>query len=89
MHDFETEKYLNETSENTFRIALCKLRTSSKDLETGQHLNIPRQGRVCSNCNMRTVENEYHFLLVCLKDTELRNKYLKHYCFRWLSINKF
>ena len=90
-HDFNQETYLSCISENKFRIALCKLRTSSHDLqiEVGRYTNIPRQERICINCNMRVVENEYHLLLVCPKHRELRNKYLNNYYCRWQTLTKF
>jgi hypothetical protein len=38
---------------------------------------------------MQMVEKEYHFLLVCPKHTEIRNKYLKLFYCRWPLLRKF
>ena len=42
--------------------------------ETGRHSNISRENRLCTKCNLRMVENEYHFLLVCPLYIEIRRK---------------
>lgn len=90
-HDFKLEKYLSVVMENKFKIALSRFRTSSHNLmvETGRYNNTPRNQRLCLSCNMQTIENEYHFLLVCPKYRELRNKYFKPYYCHWPSLNKF
>ena len=50
-----------------------KFRTSSHDLalEHGRYTNLHRNERICNNCNTGAIENEYHFLLICPKFTEL------------------
>ena len=71
--------------------ALTSFRVSSHKLqiERGRHLNIPRNERICRNCNSNMIENEYHFLLICPKYSDLRNKYIKRYYFTWPTIQKF
>jgi len=68
------EKYLYCIQTKRFRIALTKLRLSSHDLaiERGRHVHVPRNERYCRNCTKQTIENEYHFLLVCPKFASLR-----------------
>ena len=34
-------------------------------VERGRYQNVERNGRICKNCNMNMVEDEYHFLLAC------------------------
>ena len=70
------EKYLYCIQTKRFRIALTKLRLSSHDLaiERGRHVHVPRNERYCRNCTKQTIENEYHFLLVCPKFASLRRK---------------
>ena len=70
------EKYLSCIHTKRFRIALTKLRLSSHDLaiERGRHFNVPRNERYCRNCTMQTIENEYHFRLVCPTFAFLRRK---------------
>ena len=78
-HSSEREKYLKCISTDKFRIALSKFRLSSHHLaiELGRHLNIPRENRLCPNCNQNVVENEYHFLLTYTKYYHLPKQYLK------------
>ena len=50
-------------------------------IERGRYENTPRDERICKNCNLNMVENEYHFLLVCPMYRDLRRKYSKmYYC---------
>ena len=77
--------------ENRYRTALTRFRLSSHDLliETGRYTNIERNNRICINCEMNMIENEYHFLLMCPKYRELREKYIKRYYYTWPNIQKF
>jgi hypothetical protein len=43
-------------------------------IEKGRHLKISRGKRLCQVCNQ--IEDEHHFLFVCNKNLDLRNKYL-------------
>jgi hypothetical protein len=90
-HDFELEKYLLIHLEGKYRISLTKFRISAHNLriETGRYENTPLENRLCTFCNMRQIENEYHFLLVCPNYRELRTKYFKPYFCHWPNINKF
>ena len=90
-HDFKPEKYLNVVSENKYKVALSKFRTSSHDLriETRRYDNILQDQRLCISCNMGKVEDEFHFLLVCPKYRDLRSKYFKRYFCHWPTINNF
>lgn len=38
---------------------------------------------------MNSIENEYHFLLICPLYTDLRRNYLKQYYCHWPTLNKF
>ena len=90
-HTFGFEKYLDFIKDVKFRIALSKFRTSSHDLaiEKGRYINLDRNNRVCNNCNLKLIENEYHFLLICPKYSELRSKYIKRYYYTWPTVQKF
>ena len=83
--------YLDFIYEKKFKTAFTKFRLSSHDLaiERGRYENIPRDERICKNCNLNMVENEFHFLLVCPKYRDLRRKYLKRYYCQWPTLNKF
>ena len=90
-HSFEFEKYLDFVKEPKFRIALTRFRTSSHDLaiEKGRYINVPRENRICINCNSNLVENEFHFSMTCRKHSELRSKYIKRYYYTWPTLQKF
>ena len=90
-HNFQIENYLDFIYEKKFKTAFTKFRLSSHDLaiERGRYENIPRDERICKNCNLNMVENEFHFLLVCPKYRDLRRKYLKRYYCQWPTLNKF
>ena len=90
-HSFEQEKYLNVITEQKFRIALCKFRSSAHNLaiERGRHSNVQKEDRKCIFCNSGAIENEYHFLLVCSKFDDLRKKYFSKFYCHWPTLNKF
>jgi hypothetical protein len=90
-HAFERERYLEVITDQRFKNALARFRTSSHrlNIEIGRYNNVPRDQRVCLSCNMNILENEYHFLLVCPKYRELRRKYLKNYYCHWPTLTKF
>ena len=62
-HDLELEKYLTINIEQKYKLALTRFRVSSHNLqiETGRYEDLPRQQRLCQLCNMRKIENEFHF----------------------------
>ena len=70
-HEFVLEKYLNLQFENKYKVALTRFRTSSHDLfiETGRYENVPRNQRLCKFCNIKQIEDEYHFYW-CVQSTE-------------------
>ena len=89
--DTSCESYLNKITLNKYKFALSRFRLSSHNLalETGRYNNIPKENRICTFCNMNKIESEYHFLLVCPLNAELRRHYLPQYYCRWPSITKF
>ena len=48
-------------------------------IESGCKYNILQNDRTCKNCNFGFMENEYHFLLICPKFSDIRAKYIKNY----------
>ena len=90
-HTFELEKYLTLNIDQKYKIALTRFRTSSHSLsiETGRYDDTAREQRICQSCNMNKVESEFHFLLVCPKYRELRQKFFKPYFCHWPTLNKF
>ena len=90
-NSFEQEKYLETIKINKYRIALSKFRLSSHKLriESGRHEGIGINERICTQCNMHVIEDEFHFLLVCPKYYNFRTQFLKPYYYRWPTLHKF
>ena len=76
---FEYEKYLDTILDIRHRITLTKLRISAHklEIERGRYLNVPRNNRTCIICDLNTLENEFHFLCICPRLTQLRNQLYK------------
>ena len=51
-------------------------------IETGRFYNIERNMRTCNVCYENTIEDEYHFILVCKKYDNIRKIYIKQYYWR-------
>ena len=70
---------------------MTRFRCSAHNLriEEGRSRNIDREQRVCTNCNMNVIENEYHFLLVCPLYSKIRKDCLPKYYCHWPCIRKF
>ena len=76
------------------RKTLANFRCSSHNLliEKGRRLNIERDYRFCPFClerNVFTIEDEFHFFMVCPMYTDLREKYFKPDWKIILSLHKF
>lgn len=83
------EKYLSCMVNTKYRVALTKFRISAHRLgiEEGRFRNIIRNERFCIYCNMRSVEDENHFLLICPYYYEIRTSCLPRYFCTWPTIN--
>ena len=73
-----------------FRVAMSKLLLSSHNLliETGlwhRPRSIPREDRTCNMCNK--LEDEYHFIIECSLNTDLRRTYIPRYY--WCNANMY
>ena len=74
----EPEKYLSLNCHKSLITTFARFRCSSSSLaiEEGRHHNIAPHLRFCKVCNLMEVEDEYHFLLICEKYNDLRQKFL-------------
>ncbi len=45
------------------------------EIEKGRWRNIPREDRLCKQCNMPTIENISHFMLICPKTNTIRERF--------------
>ena len=85
------EKYLACVTSNKFKRSLCKFRICAHKLsiEEGRWAHVPDNERICKCCNLSSVEDEFHFLLVCPAYHHLRNVYLPLSVFRYPTVEKF
>ena len=90
-HNFDMEPYLHKIIIEKYKVSLTKFRLSSHDLriEKGRYDGTNRENRKCLNCNMGVIEKEYHFLLICPKFYNIRQKFIKEYYCRWPTVQKF
>jgi len=90
-NEFIFENYLDFITIRKYRIALTRFRVSSHDLaiERGRYINVPRNERKCIYCNSNILENEYHFLLICPRYSDLRSQFIKRYYYTWPTLQKF
>jgi len=70
---------------------ITRLRLSAHNLctATERYRNIERSQRLCLNCELVEVEDEYHFVLICPKYIEIRKKYIKKFYYIRPSMFKF
>ena len=73
-----------------FRFCLTSFRISAHTLaiEQGRHAGLPRIQRVCL-CDKITVEDEFHFCLVCPVFKDIRCKCIAPYYYLYPSPLKF
>ena len=57
--------------------------------EEGRFRNSERCMRLCQFCNMNMIEDEFHFVLVCLAFRDLRRDILHKYYCTWPTTTKF
>ena len=73
--EFKLEHYLTNIKNPSQRRIFTQFRLSNHKLqiEYGRYQNIPRNERLCKNCDNNTVEDEYHFAFECQNYQTLRN----------------
>lgn len=84
------EKYITCVTNIKHRTALTRLRCSDHKLsiEEGRFRNIERTQRLCTKCNMGSIENEYHFVLVCPFYRDITKESLPKYYNTWPTQQK-
>lgn len=75
--NYTLQAYLSQTENFEHRRAMSKLRISAHDLqiERGRYSGTPREERLCKYCDV--VEDEIHFLDVCIHYDDLRKELLQ------------
>lgn len=79
---FGYKSYLDIVNIGKFRYALSRLRLSSHRLEVevgrwAKPDRIPLEERLCTTC--QKLEDEFHFVLECIRYNDLRNLYIARY----------
>ena len=88
---FGREKYFSILRDERFRNALCRFRVSAHSLriEADRHIYRNRADRICCYCDTSSIEDEFHFCLICPFYNDLRVKYLPKYFYNIPSMEKF
>ena len=75
----------------TERPVVTKFRTSNHKLpvEKGRFSKLPRNKRICENCDCNKLCDKYHFLLECPALNDIRKKIIKKYYWQRPNILKF
>ena len=88
-------RYLDDVESTYLRKTLIRFRVSSHRLEietgrhNGRHNETPKEERICTYCNLRAIETDFYFWLVCPKYSNMRRKYFSKYFCHWPNIPKF
>ena len=71
--------------------SLAKIRCVSHklEIEKGRDNHVPRSERLCMNCNLRVIEDEYHVILICPKFLDLRIIFLSPKYYTQPSLEQF
>ena len=61
------EPYLSYITNVKYRVAICRLRTSSYNLpiEMGRYIGLKTEERICNKCNLNEVGSELHVIFRC------------------------
>ena len=77
-YELEPERYLDVLCIRKYFVAFSRLRCSSHNLriESGRHNNTVLAKRICTLCNLYSIEDEFLFLMNCTAYTDLFNKFI-------------
>ena len=88
--EFIRERYINQLPD-TYVLTLFQFRCGNHKLqiEMGRRMGVCRENRICKECNLNMIGDEFHFVLECPKYSTIREQYVpKRYIFR-PSVFKF
>ena len=83
----EPEKYLTEI--DNYFIHRQTISDHSLMIEKGRHHGMLREDRICKQCGIGCVEDEFQFLLVCPEYKDLREQYSPKYHTNNPNLRKF
>ena len=77
--DLGPNEFLYLVKSRESRSFISKIRTGVLDLsvETGRRKNVPRELRICTQCNNNLVEDELHFMFDCSAYTLERHNFIR------------
>ena len=81
----DLEEYLYLPKHKRSLIAKIRSGTLPLAIETGRYSNIPLENRLCTLCNSKLIESEFHFMCICSKFEIIRKKYFAQYSAKWLD----
>ena len=89
-HDYKISSYLDLIRNSANRKDLVKIRISNHKLmiETGRYNQTPHIDRFCPVCNSGITEDEFHFLLHCLKYSIPREKFYNQIQHNFVDFNE-
>ena len=87
---FGLETYVNCVDLRKYKRYFINFRASSHTLniEVGRHQGVPREQRLCNNCQS-LIEDEYHFVLICPLYSEIRQRFIPEKFTRYPTRLKF
>lgn len=87
---FEIESYVNDLDIWKFKSCLANFRCSSHQLmiEKGRHIGLALEDRLCI-CGDNSIEDEYHFVLICPLYSNLRSTYIAPKYYTAPNLHKF
>lgn len=88
---FTFEKYLTCIKIDSHRVASTRFICSAYSLmiEEGRYRNMESNLRLCQLCKTNTIEDEFHFLMVCPAYRDIRVNTLPKYLCSWPTKQKF
>ena len=73
------EKYLSANVDRSILAKFTKLRISNHrlEVEVGRYARTAKQLRLCKTCNLKAIEDEFHFICICKTYDDLRKQLFK------------
>ena len=75
--DFGRERYI-ETLPDVYIFPLIRFRCGNHKLmiEVGRHFGIPHEDRICRDCDLNDLGDEFHFVMKCPKYDDIRRQFI-------------
>ena len=73
------ENYLSANVDRSILAKFTKLRISNHrlEVEVGRYARTAKQLRLCKTCNLKAIEDEFHFICICKAYDDLRKQLFK------------